>query len=252
MQPSPVRDRAPENPGFRWRGSGRRRGRRSAEQALQSLRAAPRERSDFSPFPRGRGAQLGWPRPLAPAGWDRGSPPLSDTPTQCLGRAGRNRRRRASARTARSEGPRVRADSLAARAQPGGLSRAEPPLPPPRREPLGVASVYVSPAPPRPLARPWRNAEGRAVVPVAPGAAAASGALGSPSLPSSSHRSSSRCRNSQRPPSWPRPLRPLRPPLLRPPPLRPPPPPPPWPSRWPRALRLPAVQDQAAPPPRCR
>lgn len=39
---------------------------------------------------------------------------------------------RASARTARREAPRVRADLLAARASPGGLKRhAEPPLPPP-------------------------------------------------------------------------------------------------------------------------
>lgn len=194
-----------------------------------------------------------WPAPRRPARWGCDSPPLSGTPTQCLGLAGRNRRR-ASARTARSEGPRVRAGSLVARAPPGVLRRRAEPLPP-RGGSLRVArvpAVRVSPAPLPPLARPWRNAEGRAVVPEAPGAAAVSGALGLPSPRSSSRRSSHLSRNSRRPPNWPRPPRPPRPPRLRPPPPRPPPPPPPWPSRWPRALRLPAVRDQAAPPPQCR
>lgn len=81
-------------------------------------------------------------------GWGRRQPELpapADTPTQCLGGASRNRQRRASARTARREAPRVRAASLLLASALGRAGRGDE-LSPRRR---GGRSLGVPLASPR-------------------------------------------------------------------------------------------------------
>lgn len=80
------------------------------------------------------GARGAWPRPRRRLGGAGLPAPSPDTPTQCLGRAGRNRQRRAGARTVRREDRACvhTAGCLrwAARAEQTPRRRAEPLSPP--------------------------------------------------------------------------------------------------------------------------
>lgn len=225
--------------------------RRAPSRRPPPPRSEGRARPQVCPGARARARPR--PRALGGAGAGRGSPPSPrHSPSVSAARA-------ATGSGGRARGPRAarpRACVQLALARSSGRAEQTNRAPRPPREAwavlLAFASILVTPRLPAP-AGPWRNAEGRAVVPEAPGGGSGQRAWVAQSPP-------------QPPPpqQQPPPQQPTPPKLAqatsstsptsagRPPRPRPRPPPPPWPSRWPRAPRLPAARGQAAPPPPCR